>query len=579
MPDTQAFAVDWTVTIQPEGDVSEDVAQISIIEEQGVDSATVKLDTSKRPHALEEQRDISIRLDDGNTVKRFDGFTDSVSDDETRPVVTVDARTPIGVMDDATAVGVISESNLFRVIDAILDQSAGKVREITFDPSDLESTYGTFAGSTDFGKISVAHVPGFGVNSEDFEQHETTDQGKEAEIRFDNYYNGTGNTYTMDITGNDDDGSTVKASIDLPPGDDPQEAFGDDIFKLALSGGNELWDEVTSISTDIPDFSSGDPDDGIWFGANIFNYVKTDWRLQLDSLTSVRQAISRIVQYISGLDSARDWEFYVDDAADELIVQPEEEANPDTYVFREGDNVLKPVASRDLDGVRNFIKVVGSKGVNMWAWAYDGDFQWSLDNPFETGEYPNAGVIYDSSPGNGQNDIDQINIRGEKLASNQFTSWFQAIEIGKKALREFYRTPVTGQAPTSGLHPATPGDLAEVFYPSRGIPQKVVDNTYTIEKVETRVTPEEAKTLIDFGSSKPNLADQIGAGSSMIRNDISNNVAQYATSVTTTRQVQDDESTSQDDFPIVGTLVSQNDDGTWQVETETGETFDNVRVI
>jgi len=579
MPDTQAFAVDWTVTIQPEGDVSEDVAEITIIEESGGDSATVKLDTSKRPHALEEQRDISIRLDDGNTVKRFDGFTDSVSDDETRPVVTVDARTPIGVMDDATAVGVISESNLFRVIDAILDQSAGKVREISFDPSDLESTYGTFAGSTDFGKIDVAHVPGFSVNSEDFEQHETTNQGKEAEIRFDNYYNGTGNTYTMDITGNDDDGNTVKASIDLPPGDDPQEAFGDDIFKLALSGGNELWDEVTSISTDIPNSSGGDPEDGIWFGANIFNYVKTDWRLQLDNLTSVRQAIRRIVQYISGLDSARDWEFYVDNAADELIVQPEEEANPSTYVFREGDNVLKPVASRDLDGVRNFIKVVGAGDVNMWAWAYGGDFQWSLDNPFDTGEYPDAGVVYDSSPGNGQNDIDQINIRGEKLASNQFTSWFQAIEIGKKALREFYRTPVTGQAPTSGLHPATPGDRAEVFYPSRGIPQKVADNTYTIEKVETRVTPEEAKTLIDFGSSKPNLADQIGAGSSMIRNDISNNVAQYATSVTTTRQVQDDGSTSQDDFPIVGTLVSQNDDGTWQVETETGETFDNVRVI
>jgi len=578
MPDTQAFSVDWTVTIQPEGDVSEDVSEITIIEEQGINSATVKLDTSKRPHALEEQRDISIVLDDGNTTKRFDGFTDSISDDETRPIVTVDARTAIGLLDDATAVGVISEPNLFRVIDAILDTTAGKVREITFDPTELEDQYGTFGGVTNFGKISVAHVPGFGVNNISFEQRETSDQGKEAEITFSSYHNGTGNTYTMDITGNDSDGNTVTASVDLPPGDTIQDAFQDDTFKLALSGGNSLWDEVTSISTDIPNFSSGLPQDGIYFSASLFNYVKTDWRFTLDSLTSVRQAISRIVQYISGLDNARDWEFYVDEVSNELIVQPESEANPSTYVFREGDNVLKPVATRDLDGVRNFIKIVGANGVNTWVWAYGGDFQWSLDNPFDTGEYPDAGVVYDSSPGSGQNDIDQVNIRGEKLQSNTFSSYFQAIEIGQKALREFYRTPVTGQAPISGLHRAAVGDRAEVYYPSRGIPQKVADNTYQIEKVETRITPEEAKTMIDFGTSKPNLADQIGAGSSMIRNDISSNVAQYASSVTTSSEVTN-ELQEAGAFPIVGTLISQNDDGTWQVEAEDGTTFDNVRVI
>ena len=579
MPDTQAFSVDWEVTIQPEGDVSEDVSEITIIEEQGINSATVKLDTSKRPHALEEQKDITIRLDDGNTVKRFDGFTDSISDDETRPIVTVDARTAIGLMDDATAAGVISEDNLFRVINAILDQSAGQVREITFDPFDLEDQYGTFAGATNYGAIDVTHVGIFGINLDSVETRETTTQGKEAEIRFDSYYNGTGTTYTMDIEGLDKDGNTVTASIDLPPGSDPQDAFGQDTFKLALNGGNQLITEVTDITTDIPTFGSGvGPADGIYFGAGVWNYVKTDWRFQLDSLTSVRQAISRIVQYISGLDSARDWEFYVDDASNELIVQPESEANPSTYVFREGDNVLKPVATRDLDGVRNFIKVVGSNNVNFWAWAYNGNFQWSLDNPFDTGEYPDAGVVFDSSPGDGQNDIDQINIRGEKLQSNSFSSWFQAIEIGEKALREFYRTPVTGQAPISGLHPASVGDRAEVYYPSRGIPQKVADNTYQIEKVETRITPEEAKTMIDFGTSKPNLADQIGAGNSMIRNDISSNVAQYASSVTTSQEVTQ-ELQEAGAFPIVGELISQNDDGTWQVEGEDGTTYDNVRVI
>jgi len=572
MADTQAFSVNWTVQIEPEGDVSEDVAEITLIEESGVDSATVKLDTSKRPHALEEQQDIHIELDDGNITKTFDGFTDSISDDEERPVVTVDARTPIGVLDDATAVGDISEDNLFQVINSILDTSPGKVRELSFDPVPLVIDYGTFGSATNYGSIDVAHIGTFDENTDNFEQRETSSQGKAAEIRFSSYFNGTGNTYTMDITGNDSDGNTVEATVDLPPGDNATEAFGDSTFRLALSGGNTLWDEVTGITTDIPNFgSSVGPEDSIYFGADIWNYVKTDWAFQLDSLTSVRSAIRRVVSYLSGIDQARDWEFDVDDTNDELVVQPQESQNPSTYVFREGDNVLKPVATRDLDGVRNFIKVIGSNQVNFWAWAYDGTFQWSLINPFENSEYPNSGVKFDLSPANGQNDIDQINIRGEELRSNTFTSPYQAIDIGIKALREYYRTPVSGQAPISGLHQATVGDRAEVYYPSRGIPQKVGDNVYNIEKIETSVTPEAAKTRIDFGTSKPNLADQIEAGSSMIRNDISNNVAQYSTS--------GKETESSDTFPIVGELVEQNDDGTWLVDGEDGSTYDNVRVI
>jgi hypothetical protein len=576
MPDTQAFAVEWRVTIQPEGDVSDDVAEITLIEEHGVDSATVKLDTSKRPHALEEQHDISIRLDDGNTVREFDGYTDKISDDEERPVVTVDARTPIGVLDDATAVGVIEEDNLFRVIEAILDRSAGRVRELYFDPADLESQYGTFAGSTDYGDIDIGYSGQFDASREAFEQHETTSEGKEAELRIDSYTNNTNSSYLLDIVGTDTAGNEVTASVDLPPGDDAEAAFGARSFKLALTGGNELWDAVTSISTDIPTFQSGS-DSLVTMDANVYNYVQTDWRFQLDSLTSVRSAVSRIVQYISGLDDARDWEFYVDDETSELVVQPERDATPSTYVFREGDNVLKPVASRDLDGVRNFIKVTGSGGVNFWAWAYDGRFQYSLDNPFETGAYPSNGVSYGSSPAGGRNDIDEINIRAETLSSNQFTSVFQAIDIGKKALREFYRTPVSGQAPTAGLHPAVPGDRAEVFYPSRGIPQKVAENTFPVEKVETRVTPESATTVLDFGSSKPNLADQIESGSSMIRDDISSNVAQYATSVSSGGPGDGGEAA--DAFPVLGTAVDSNDTGTWQVETEAGERYDDVQVF
>lgn len=603
MPDTQAFSVDWTVTIQPEGDVSDDVVEITIIEEEGINSATVTLDTSKQPHALEEQEDISITVDDGNTTKSFDGFTDSIDDDDTRPVVTVDARTPIGVMDDSIAVGDISEDNLFQVIDAIVDTTAGEVREITFDPTDLESQYGTFGGSTVFGSLDVVYSDNFNYTEEDFEQQETSDEGKEAEIVFDFYDNNTGTTYTLDITGNDKDGNTVTASLDLPDAGDASTAFGDDTVKLALSGGNELWDEVTSISTDIPD----NPGGTITFGASIQNYVKTDWDFSLNSLTSVRAAVSRVVQYMSGIDNATDWEFFVDQANDELIVQPTSDSIPERYVFREGDNVLKPVASRDLDGVRNFVKVLGQGGINFWAWAYDGDLQWSLDDPFESGEYPDSGVVYDSSPGGGQNDIDQINIRGEKLQSDTFTSYFQLIDIGKEALKQLYRTPVTGQAPVSGVHPATPGDEAEVFYPSRGIPQKVADNVYQIEKVETRVTPESAKTLIDFGSAKPTLADQMGAGSSMIRNDISNNVSKHTTTITSTKNsttektvmqvlqnfssedveklsefvynISVEDAQDRAKFPITGTLDSQNSDGTWEVTGDDSNTYSDVEVI
>lgn len=575
MPDTQAFSVDWTVTIQPEGDVSDDVAEITIIEERGINSATVKLDASKQPHALEEQRDIHIRLDDGNTVKTFDGFTDSVSDGDTRPIVTVDARTPIGLLDDSTAVGVISEDNLFRVIDALLDTTAGKVRELSFDPSELEAEYGTFAGSTDFGKVDVTHNGKYGVNSDTFDSRETASQDTDAELRIHNYTNNTNTTYQLEIDGNDSDGNLVEATVDLPPADSATAAYGDDTIKLGLTGGNGMFDQVDSITTNIPNVTGSEV---ISMDANIFNYVKTDWRFQVDSLTSVRSAISSIVRYISGLDSARSWEYYVDDATDELHVQPESTSESAKYVFREGDNVLKPVASRDLDGVRNFIKVVGSNSVNISAWAYNGDYRWTLYPPFESGNYPSGGVKFDSSPGTGQNDIDQINIRAEKLTSPRITDWGQAIDIAKKALREFNRTPVTGQAPVSGLHPATPGDVAEVFYPSRGIPQKVSDNEYGVKKVETRVTPEAAKTVLDFGTSRPNLADQIRAGSTMIRNDISGDIAQMSTTIQATEQ-SGDESTSEDSFPVVGTLQSQNDDGTWQVEAEDGTTYDNVRVI
>ena len=577
MPSTQAYSVNWDVRIQPEGVVSGDVAELKVIEQSGKpNSATVTLDTSESPHALEEQKAITIEIEDGNTTINFVGITDSVKDDDERPIVTVDARESSGLLKDTTVAGTADEPNLFQVIKYIIDDGPSDVREIAFDAASLESQYGTFAGATDFGSISIAHYPQFGANTDSFSQHETAAEETEAELRIDSYVNSTAQTYVLEIDGQDGAGNTVEASVDLPPGEDAQDAYGTDTFKLALSGGNERIVQIDSISTNVPEFTSGS-NVQVGLSGNIFNYVKTNWQFSLDNLTSVDEQISQIVRYISSLDDANDWEYYVeprDGTADELIVQPKATATPDRYVFREGDNVLKPVASRDLDGVRNFIKVSGAGDVNSWHWAYNGELQsWIVDNPFEDGTFPSGGAIFGSGQAP-QNHIDQINLRGEALSSNTFTSSRQAIEVGKKALKEYLRTPVSGQAPVPGIHPADPGDEAEVYYPSRGIPSKVSDNVFSIEKVEYTVTPETAKTTIDFGTSKRNLGDLIGSGGSLVRNDISGSIRQFST-----RTGQATEEGAGGGLLVVGELISQNDDGTWKVKGEDGNTYENVRVI
>lgn len=571
MPSTQAYSVDWTVTIQPEGDVSEDVAEITIIEEEGKpEAATVLLNTSERPHALEEQRDISIELSDGNVTKSFDGFTDSVSDDAEQPTVTVDARQAGGLLRDITAAGSIDGSTLFHVIDGIVDTSAGKVREITFDPDNAASSYGTFAGDSDYGKIDIAHVPRFGVDYDRIQKHETTTRGKEVQLVIDNYGNSTNITYTCDITGLDADGTQVTASFDLPPATSAQDAFGSDTFKLALTGGNQKMVELTGVSTNVPSLNQGL---SVQLGGTVQNYVKTSWDFKVDSETTVYEAINRIVSYISGLDGATTWEFFVD-SSDELIVRPEPTAIPNRYVFREGDNVLKPVATRSLDGVRNMVKVSGSADVNAWAWAYDGDFyDESALHPFEDDSFPDSGFIWDANPGVTSNHVDDINLRGKALGSPTITSREQALDIAHKALREFIRTPVSGQAPTPGIHEASVGDQAEIYYPSRGIPAKVNNNVYSVKKVEYSVTPESAKTTIDFGMAKRNLGDMFQSGGSIQRQDISDSIRQFE------QNVGEDGDGGSDGLLVVGTLDSQNDDGTWEVSGEDGNTYSDVRVI
>ncbi|PSQ46034.1 hypothetical protein BRD15_10235 [Halobacteriales archaeon SW_6_65_15] len=575
------------MSVTPEGDVDRDVVEVTITQKDGEpDAATVKLDTSERPHALEEEADLNITLDDGNNAVTFSGRVDSVKDDKQDPIVTIDAREPDGALDDVSAVGKINEPTLFDVINGIVDGSPGRVRGVTFDPGPLKSRYGTFANSTIFGDVSIAHWAQFGVNADYFGQQETTGrQGKPAELVIDSYRNNTQTRYSMTLTGEDSDGNTVEAQVDLPPGDDVQDAYGTDTFKLPLTGGNQLFQSVSSVSSTVPNLLG---DAVVYLSGTVKNYVKTKYDFKVESDVSVRDALNLVVSYISTLDSSNDWEFYVDAQTRELVVQPKSTTSPTRYIFTEGDNVLKPVANRSLDGVYNMVKINGQGQVNAWFWAYDGTFYFSYDNPFESGEYPNA--VGEGFGSTGRiNDIDQIDLRAAALNASNVDDVFQADDLGRKALKQLYRTPVSGVSRVTGIHPADPGDEAEIYYPSRGIPQKVVDNVYSVKSVEYQVATDEAYTKMDWGITEPKTGDMIRATSSVsggggggagggftqfLRNDLSESV---------TKQVDNNETTknfiTEQGGPVVGTIQSANDDGTFVVQGENGETYDNVRVI
>lgn len=574
MPSTQAYSVDWTVSIDPEGDVSDDVAKITYTRETGnPDSVTVTLDTSQRSHALEEQSDITVSLSDGNDTVRFDGFVDDVDDDTTKPKVTVDARTGNGRLDDATVVGRYAETNLWDVIDGVVDTGPSKVRGFTFDAAAAKDRYGLFSGATDFGNVNVNFSPDFGVAEDEFNQREVVDdnRGKQAELRIDGYRNNTSTTFTLDIEGKDADGNTVTASLDLPPGDSADEAYGTDNIKLVLSGGNQLWAEVNSISTDVSSLSPGSI---VVMDASIFNYVKTNWNFTAQQDNSVRDFLDNIMSYIQSLDGGTSWEYFVDDAKNELIVQPEQTRNPTRYTFTEGQNVIRPVAKRNLDGVKNYVQVSGQGGVNVWTWAYGGNVytMWGYDNPHERGVYPDDTSDkytwkWKDSPGDGINDIDEVDLRAESVEDDQITGWYQALAVAHDVFDNAYRTSVSGTAPVAGIMDTRPGDRAEVYYPSRGIPQKVVDNVFRIQKVEYQVSPQEAKTEIEFGTKRPTATESIGKAAV---NEIVQRRKSSRSGGTNVVGGFD---------PVVGTIEKVNDDGTATVSAENGETYENVRIV
>jgi len=582
MPSTQAYSVDWDVEIAGKT-VNRDVVEVTIKQKDGSpDSVTVKLDTSKDPHAIEQGATVRVTLDDRNTQVTFRGSADAVKDDQSDPVVTIDAREPRGNLDDVSAVAITDEETVFDVIDRVVDDSPGEIDGITFDAASLKSRYGTFGNSTIFGSFSAFSVPpGLGDPSQKEEfttQEATSGQGKPAEITFDHYANNTTNRYQAELIGEDGNGDEVTAIFDIPPGDDAVDAYGTDTFKLPIQGGTGLFHTISGISTNLPDGSS----ESITLGGTVKNYVKTDFTFRADSDQSVRDAIDILVGYISTLDTGQDWGYHVtapNTGTPELNVQPVSDGNsPDRYVFSEGDNVLRPVANRSLDGVYNMVKVNGQGTVTVWAWAYDGTFYFSFNNPFESGEYPDNPDFNTTYGSTGTvNDIDQINLRSRGISAPQADDVFQANDLAEEALRQLYRTPVSGVATVTGLHPADPGDEAEVYYPSRGIPAKVVDNVYTVKAVEYTLDTTEAQTKIDFGISEPTTNDMIqaantGSFGTSIRNDLSSTLQQNLGG-------GGGGGSTAGRFPIVGTIDTANDDGTFTVVGEDGETYENVRVI
>lgn len=590
MPNTQAYTVDWTVTIAPEGDVTEDVSSITIeLHGDKPDQATVSLDTSKRPHALEEQQPIHVEVTDLNDTVEFDGFTDKVSDSDDEATVTVDAREPKARLDDTNVVGTVSADTLLGCVDQLIDEGPSQIRSINFDLEAAKSGYTQLAGTpfespgtastpsewlpqpdfnvfaeqTFFGEMGVVDYPPADVDYDDFTQADVIsgDRGKTAELQVAAYRNTTDTTFTLNITGSDVNGDPIQSSLNLPPGNNAMDAFGTNTIKLATTGGTGRWASIDSITSDVV---VSNPENMFAMHGDFYNYVETNFEYSASDETTVREALDEIVSYIESVDGGTAWETVVfpqpDQEQSELVVRPQREDTPSTHTFIEGQNVMRPVADRDIDGVKNYVKVSGQGGVNVWAWAYNGSFYlaWSRDDIHELGWYPDDTSQqflweWKDSPANGHNDIDEIDLRAIGIDDNNIKDWYQALDVAKATLNNRYRQSVSGSAPVSGIYDAVPGDKAEIFYPSRGIPAKVSDNTFTVEQVSIEVDPQEAKTTVDFGTSRPS-AEEI----------ISRMVQEYAP----------------DSFdPVPGTVVEVYEDGTAKVEADNGQVYDRMEII
>lgn len=506
-----AYSANWFVRIQPEGNLTDDVARVTIVEEEDrLNSATVVLDESKRNHILEEGADMTVSVEEGTTDKIFEGQVDSVDDDVRRPRATVEGREPAAALEDASAVEVINKRSLFAVIDALVDASNSEVRNIFFDVGKHRDRYGFFANSTIFGKYEFDSA----TDTERFNTfQDVTNVSGDADrpIGFDfglhpvDYENDTGTDFELTVIGTDRNGDEVAAVLVLPTGQTSSvDAFGKERVRPdTTEGGTGRFHDITRFNIN--------PDPATVSGTfrtriDFVNFVPTTFTWTAQDNTSVRGAIREVLDVIEAEDG-RDWEQTVKPGG-ELLVRPVSQPNRTRFRAVERQNVQRPVANISLDDVGNFVHVSGKNQVEAWAYAWQGDFYSSTADPKTNGL--SIGSTFETSPGG--NDIDEIDLRNPDEANVQnenITDNEQARSVAERALESVYRTAVSGSAPYTGVKEISTDDELEVIYPSRGIPARVSSNIFDVKRVEWRMTDTEATTVADFEQRRTDADEAI----------------------------------------------------------------------
>lgn len=570
----KAYQINLSVSTEDAGDVSDDVVSARIIRaDDAANSATVKLDTSNDPHAFSELKTITVTIGDGSESTTFSGLIDAVNDDPANPIVTVEARESGGVFDDVGLIGTISGASLFDVIDGIVDQATRDYGLVTFDPQPLKDKYDAFSGGHIFGYLDIVHDGNAGTNKDGFTDSDAL-SGEQTEVMLDftgtpgTYENNTGTTYTLTVNGTDTDGNSVTGTLDLPPGTSSSDAFGTLTPKVTLQGTTDFvyFEDVTSISTDIGTLSGSDV---VKCQSKLTAAIQTEFEFPIQDNRNARTGLDRMRDYLSGL-TGNSWTYYVDES-DALQFTEKQDIVRRTIRAVEGDNVERPIATRDMDSVRNFIKVDGDKDTNAWAWAYDGEFRVAESTP-QGQDLGSHGSKFDDAPDGGSNAIenpndantDGIGLRHDILERRELTSQTQVNAVAKQSLRDVYPTHVSGTATFSTLKDVALQDDVEVYYPSRGIPQRVDDNIFGVNRVEYDVSRDGASTTVDFGT-RPTATEAITDLVLKILNQ--------------TRGQPGGGGGGGGFLPVPATVDSVNNDGTVDVTTDGGDVYRNVEVI
>lgn len=583
-----AYQVDWSVEVAGR-DISDSVVEIQVNHvKDGVDNAKIVLDRSERDFRISKDEQVVVRLTDNDTGTGYRGAIDAVKTDREDPILRLDTRHPAGTLDDLSAVGTVEGGTVFDAVDELITGQPN-VPGITFSPGNYDQYENSLQFDVTLAKLYPYVNPEAGGNYLKIDTAtsiETAPDGVIPAVHFlepEDYLNATGQTYTVVLNGRDGNGANVTAEFKLETGVDANAIYGPGGggFAIPVEGGNGRIAEVTSITTDLPDPADADnlPGRLVTGGIAIRAWQKNSWSWNAGSDTSVRDAIEQMLAYISTQDPRNDWDYRVSaptNGTPELRLSPGTTDEQATYVMTEGVDVRQPVADVSVDGIYNYVKVNGRDDVNAWAWAYDGDWYVDAVDPIDSGAYPDSpqfGSIF-RSPG-GVNDVDDIGLRAIQIQAPSASNPFVAGDLAELALSEYYRSPISGTSTVPGIHQADPGDKAEIYYPSRGIPGRTVDNVFEIKTVEYTVSDRVAETKIDWGLPEPVLADMVkSAGSGGLGAATRDDVKQSVQSKVNVQEQLEAESNI-----VVGTLQSQNDDGTWTVDGRDGVTYDDVEII